>query len=285
MNTQHHIKIENSLRHGKACILLLSITLLFNTAHAGGEGRDRGARSSALGGSIVSIPDDAWAGAWNPALLAWLPTGGSIVWTPSRYGLRELESSGIVWAQHVAGAGAMFAISNFGSSLYRETTPALSFGMEVDGGVALGVRAALLCISIERYGSTSLPQVDVGMAIALHEGVSFGALVSNISHTSISATVRDRLPLVVSTGISWNLDSLALFTVEVEKDVRWPFTVRTGVEYKPVDVLVFRIGATVEPFTSSFGIGIRHAGFVVDVSYRHHPDLGGTQYLGIGFQP
>jgi hypothetical protein len=279
-------KIEKTRRRIKALLLPLFLFLLpLAQLHAGGAVRESGPRSFAMGAGGVALRGDAWSALRNPALLAYLPSQGAVSWIPARYGLNELGSSGLIWVQPIGGVGMSVDVTRFGTSLYREITPAVSTGLLLADGIALGVRAGLFCLSIERYGSTALPLVDLGAAVLVHENMVIAATASNVMQASIRGHIDDRLPAGIRLGAGWTAGENIAIHIEMDKDLRWPLMTRYGVEYRPVDALALRIGATTQPWTVSSGFGLALFGASFDYAYRWHPDLGGSHALGIGFQP
>jgi len=285
--THNRFKIEKSAWRGKAVASLLAFLLMTAqmSARMGGDLRETGARSFAMGGAGVALRGDIWSALRNPALLDGTGSAAAVNWTPARFGLSELASSGAAWTQQLGTVGVGIGVTQFGGALYREITPAVAAGMPLGTGISAGVRAALLSLSIERYGSTVLPLIDAGASIEVHPSLIVAAAASNITQTSVNGTSTERVPVSLRLGACWQPDSSLLLQAELDKDIRWPLTTRYGLEYRPLQMLALRAGASMQPWTISGGFGVIWAGLSFDYAFRWHPDLGGTHALGIGIQP
>ena len=239
----------------------------------------------AQGSAGVALPGDIWSAMRNPALLNLMPSCGSVSWTPARYGFSELGGAGIALLHRIGAVGAGFGLTHLGGVLYREITPSVGAAIDVGEGVSLGLRAGLLCVAIDRYGSTSVPVVDAGSVFSVHRSLSVGVCATNLTRASIHGVIDDRLPSGLRLGARWSPDSSVAVQMEFDKDIRWPVTTRAGIEYVPVRSLALRVGATMQPWTMSSGFGLVYGGLAFDYAFRWHPDLDGTHMFSIGFQP
>jgi hypothetical protein len=238
-----------------------------------------------MGGACVSLPGDLWAAMRNPALLTEVRLSAAAAWQPGRFGLTELSSASMAGAMHFGTFGIGAGVSHFGGPLYRELLPSAGFGMRIGEQVSLGAQASLLCLSIDRYGSTTVPVLDAGATVRVVPSLLLAAAAGNVTHAAIVGSITDRLPVTLRLGACWNPDSAMLLQAEIDKDMRWPATMRFGGEYRPLDMISLRAGATTKPWTVSGGFGLRLGGMLFDYAYSWHPDLGGSHALGIGIEP
>jgi len=263
----------------------LVLAFLSSVAVAASEDNGRGAKAIALGNAFVAIADNPWAVAYNPAGLTQLTTlQGSVFFVPRQFDLPELKTASLAIAVPFTFASYGLSVEQFGFELYRETSLTVAAGRTIDGGVSAGVSLNLQRISIERYGSTQCLTVDVGLLASALEDLSFGFAVKNIGAAKIGSK-GERLPQILLMGArSSPLPDFQL-TLEMEKDTRYPFTVKAGVEQRFFDILALRLGAASNPDKFSGGFGIRFSYFEFSYAGYSHAQLGWTHQLEISFQP
>lgn len=250
-------------------------------AAAGGDLREPPPRSAALGGGGCGLPG-AGLTALNPALITSETTGGAVWWTPSRFGMTELGAIAAEWNQGFSGFSAGTALQRFGYDVYSEHRLDVSAGAQLGGGLALGIRGALNTVHIRRYGSAAAMAVDAGLHFSPASQWHAGAVIRNLAAGRFAD--GESLPLQMRIGAAWTGERLHL-TCDLEKDARYPLTVRAGVEFRPVPLLALRIGAVNTPALFTAGAGLLLSSMQMQYAVRVHPDLGWTHSIGIGFQP
>jgi hypothetical protein len=67
----------------------------------------------------------------------------------------------------------------------------------------------------------------------------------------------------------------------LEKDIRYNFSLRGGIEYELMKYISLRSGFSNEPSTYSAGIGIHYSMFSLDYAFFTHNDLGITHQAGL----
>jgi hypothetical protein len=120
------------------------------------------------------------------------------------------------------------------------------------------------------------------MHAALGKAWHAGAVVRHLVATSF--TEGESLPFVLAVGAAWTTERLRV-VCDLEKDARYPVTVRAGIEFLPMDPLALRIGAVNAPASFAAGMGVLLASVEAQYAVSIHPDLGWTHSLGIGFRP
>lgn len=296
-------KIEKSGRCGKAlCVTLLLLGILSCTQQAyashrmnagliqgpkallatGGEVRERGPRSAAMGGCATALEGDAAAALMNPAMLYGQASGGLLFWTPTRFGLTELGSAAGVWVQSLSGWNAAVGLQRFGSELYAEHRIHCAAAFPVGGALSAGVRLAALHIGIVHYGSIVVPLVDAGVRCRLSEGFTLAASGYSLNMPSIGD--GERLPAGLSAGLAWEDDECTL-ALDGEKESRQDLNLRLGAEYRFLERFALRCGAATLSRIWTAGFALRHASFRIEYALAVHSELGVTHTVGIGFEP
>ncbi|MBR9977690.1 MAG: hypothetical protein KFH87_06330 [Bacteroidetes bacterium] len=311
MNGHYQNKIEKSGRRSKAkcrtrlwlsaargvlfCAAMVSVRLCAAAAveacppaasihivQGGGEGWDRGARAAGMGGAGMAVAGGAESALRNPAMLLAAAGGGVLCVTPARFEMTELASAAAVWTEALAGWNAALALQRFGHELHAEHRIGAIVAVPLAASLAAGVRISALHIGFERYGGTMLPVLDVGVRCMLGGGVQVGAAGFALNMPSIDHD--ERIPAGLSAGVAWRDDGL-LLALDYEKDARVATNLRLGAEYRLLDRLLLRCGASTLTREWTAGFGLRHASLILDYAYALHTELGATHTIGIGFQP
>lgn len=248
---------------------------------AGGDVRDLPPRAAAMGGAGCALGGAGFV-LLNPAALTADGSGGSVYWTPQRFGLTELGSVNAGWQHTLSSWAAGAQLQRFGYAMYSEHRLDVSASVMVDSSIALGVRTSLHHVSIARYGNAMGTGVDIGIRIALGGGITLGATADNA--LQLPFTAAERLPQALRLGVGWQSGGLIL-ALDAESRMRSALCLRFGGEYALHDAVRFRIGMAHDPQIVTVGCGLRLAGIDVEYAVQVHPDLGWTHTAGIGFQP
>lgn len=286
------IKIEKRPGCGKAkrvtrCTLLplstflLLLAVVAAPAVAGGDAHGRAPRSVAMGGASAALAgmEALWG---NPAMLAGTAVGGSVCWTPARFGMGELAEAA---AGGVMPAGEWtFAASlvRFGYEAYAEHRAGIGIAMEAGTSFSLGMRLQALHIGIRGYGDALVPMVDVGAGLRLGEELRLGVVARTVNMPTVADD--ERLPVELAIGIAWTHEQLLLLC-DMAKEARVDADLRFGVEYQLLGVLALRAGYSTLSREWSSGLGLRHSSFVVGYAFALHSELGATHTVGLGFTP
>jgi hypothetical protein len=95
------------------------------------------------------------------------------------------------------------------------------------------------------------------------------------------ADVDDQIPMVLSTGFSFDILNNFSLNFALEKDIRYNPSVQFGVDYDIIEYLSLRVGGSNEPARFTAGLGINYSIFSLDYAFFTHPDLGLTHQAGI----
>jgi hypothetical protein len=174
-------------------------------------------------------------------------------------------------------------VDDFGSALYRESTAAVGVGGAVGDGAALGIAVNIGAISIERYGAATTVTLDLGVRLEVVKNLNLGYTWKNISGATVGSS-RVSLPQIQILGACYNPHALAQLMVDLEKDIRFPFVVRAGIELNILDQLALRFGCSNNPATFAVGFGATVSGWECAYALNTHPQLGMTHVIGVSFE-
>ena len=260
-------------------LLIVGIGVMF----AGSDRKGSGTRSVSTSGAGVAVSGDPWVAERNPAGLADLTSFQfGVCYMPQLYGLSELKTIGGVATAPLANGGLGLVVERFGYDLYQETEASLSWGFRTVHGINAGVSVGLQDLTIARYGNGIRWTVGCGVLARITQDAALGVSVQNAASTTLGVR-GDRLPTVVLLGACWRPMKGLLVAPAVEKDLRYPLSVRIGVEQELLGVLALRGGLSTEPDELSAGIGVHWSGLEFGYAGFRHPDLGWSHQIDMIF--
>jgi hypothetical protein len=169
--------------------------------------------------------------------------------------------------------------SNVGGPLYRETFLAIGMGFPAEG-VALGVAARVMNISISGYGSDNTVGLDAGASAAVNGNLSLAASVRNINLPTVGGC-EERLPIDLECGLSTTPceDLLVCLSFKMEEQV--DPSLCGGVEIELSRFLFLRGG--LNPHSKQFGcgLGLHAERFSLDYGVSIHDPLGLTHGISV----
>ena len=264
----------------KVMFLLTSLPWL---ALAGFENNGRGARPIALSNAFIAVDNSPWSAVYNPAGLASCHAlAGTLFLSPQQFGLKELRTISAAGVVPFGIGSVGIVIGQFGFNLYRETELTVGVGGTIDEGIAVGGAINVVRLSLERYGSTVVHSYDLGALIEIADGLRIGFDWKNVTAARIAGT-GESLPQLLATGVCYDLSADSRLTMELEKDIRFPFSPRMGLEHSFLQVLTLRFGMCNNPDKFSCGLGLRVAGFELSYAGYSHSQLGWTHQIEITF--
>jgi hypothetical protein len=165
----------------------------------------------------------------------------------------------------------------FGDDLYSEQLASIGFGNRI-GNTALGAKLNYVQYRAEGFGTSTALSVDFGGITALTKTISLGAYITNLTQTKLMGSNGQRLPTRMVAGLGFRPSENVFLATEIEKDLAYPATWRSGLEYAVYKKIFFRTGFNLNPNVFYFGIGGQKKNLKVDYALR----LG--QWLGAAHQ-
>lgn len=254
------------------------IILLFTSSvsFAQFENTDLGARPVGLNGAFTSLSNDAFAIFYNPSGLAQLKYRElGVYYSPAPFGLSELATGAMVYAEPTSFGTFGLGVKTYGFELYRENNIILSYGRNFSDRIFYGVNVNVFNLNIQNYNSATTVGVDLGAMAYLTDFLRWGFFGKNISGARIGAS-EEKISQVYRTGFTVQPREDVSFLIEAEKDVRYPLSIRAGMEYSLYDYIDLRAGIGTEPTSFSGGVGFKYDLFQVDYAIYNHQDLGIT---------
>lgn len=241
-----------------------------------------GAKSVAMGQTGVALPASSWSTFSNVALM---PTDENRV---SFYGFRYIGISEITdmaaTVNYQANWGTLgVGVHRYGFNLFNENRFLAGYKNNL-GNFHYGASVSYTHVfQGGNYGSAGAVGIDLGLAAEVIEGLWFGARATNINQPSYGDTDED-LPRELAAGLSYQLSEEALVTTELVKDVMFPVSFRSGLQFEVITSLFARVGVTTNPETYSFGFGYQTDSWDVNFALQQHNPLGLSPALDFGIR-
>lgn len=217
----------------------------------------------------------------NPAsIAARSPVRLVLFHSPSPFGLPELSNGGIALTIPIGSGTIQPAATIAGTSLYREQSALLTYALALDEAVVVGASLSYNALSIERYGAAHTFGIDLGIIVTPIPHLSLGASLLNANRPTIGIE-QDELPRVILVGAAYRLSDQADLSADLVKDIRFPESVRVGIEVRPLEFVALRTGISTEPPRFHAGAGVRYRSLGFDYGVATHQELGLTHSLGL----
>lgn len=240
-----------------------------------------GAKNISLSHSTTALSNDAFCLFSNPSGLAqmnWREIG--IYYSPSPFGMSELSNIYAVYHEPVIFGSIGAGIMSYGFELFKKNTLALSYAANIGNKLFLGVTAQYHSLKITNYGNTGYITLLIGSMIYLSPELRFGFAVDNVTRNTISE-VDNQLPLILRTGISYDILHNLSFNFAYRKDIETTGSVSFGFDYALINQFNLRFGFGNVPAIFSAGVGINYLKFEFDYAVFNHTDLGLTHQFNI----
>ncbi|HSW56490.1 MAG TPA: hypothetical protein VLH59_15510 [Ignavibacteriaceae bacterium] len=240
-----------------------------------------GARQISLANSDVALSNDVFSIFNNPAGLAqlnWREVG--IYYSPAPFGLTELSNGYVAYNEPFNFGSISIGGMTYGFDLYRESKVVLGYSYNYENILFAGATVNYHTYSIQNYGSTSAIYFNVGGLVYILDELRWGFVVTNLNRASI-ADIDDQIPMILSTGFSYDILQNFSLNFALEKDISYNPSVQFGIEYDIIEYLSLRAGTSNDPSRFTAGLGINYSIFSLDYAFFTHQDLGLTHQAGI----
>jgi len=240
-----------------------------------------GARQISMANSDAALANDVFSLFSNPAGLAqlnWREVG--IYYSPAPFGLTELSNGYVAYNEPFNFGSLSIGGMTYGFDLYRESKVVVGYAYNFENILFAGATLNYHTYSIQNYGSTSAFYLNVGGLVYILDELRWGFAVTNLNRASI-ADIDDQIPMVLSTGLSYDILQNFSLNFALEKDIRFNPSVQIGIEYDIIEYFSLRAGTSNDPSRFTAGVGINYSMFSLDYAFFTHQDLGLTHQAGI----
>lgn len=158
------------------------------------------------------------------------------------------------------GVGAI-GFFRFGDDLYSEQIASAGFGNKF-GITSLGVKVNYIQYRAEGFGTKNAVSINFGGLAQITPQISVGAYIVNLNQSRISPD--ENLPTKLVTGIGFKPVDNFFIATELEKDLDYHVTWRTGAEYIIHKKVFARTGFNLNPSSTHFGLGTKTSRLKID---------------------
>lgn len=250
-----------------------------------------GAVSAAMGGISTAMADE-WAVFNNIGALA---ANSNLVPNAmfsfeNRFGLKEFNSYhlGLLSPFNFGGVGGL-TFSRFGDKFYNETQIGLGYSHQISL-ISVGAKVNYFQVAVDdqigiTQGARGRLLIELGGRANLSKKWSVGIYGYNFTQSKLRVLDggEDRIPVILKAGVGYQPYSKLFLSLETEKNLDYPATVRAGINYQIHQNFFVRTGISTKPFNSSFGIGFQPKNFSIDYALSNSSVLGWTNQISIRY--
>jgi hypothetical protein len=172
-------------------------------------------------------------------------------------------------------------VFRFGDNLYNEHILTAGFSNQF-GLAALGAQVNYVQYQAEGFGSKGVWSFSMGGIAELTPHISVGAYIQNMNQPDISEV--EKLPTKLVAGIGFKPIEQVFVATEIEKDLEYDATWKTGLEYKLNKKFSARTGYNIHPNTAFFGLGFTTTRFAIDYAMQHSTSLSLSHQASITYR-
>lgn len=236
----------------------------------------------ALGGAVLAYPD-AGAGVCNEAVAGFAPHALVCASSALPYGQTDWQTAqtcGLFQINKNSGAG--FELVHSGIDVYNEQRFRGLYGRKLAPNWSLGASLDVLHLSAPEYGSSTGFTMGIGFLAKVLPTVWLASRIQNPFQQRMSVAP---LPTVFSLGGAWKPGGVFVLLAEVEKELERRGQVKCGLEYRPAEKMVFRVGVRSSPARVALGAGLMLGnGISLDAATEWHQVLGLTPSVMVGWR-
>ncbi len=236
-----------------------------------------GARAAGLG-YTTTVVEDEWALFNNVAGLArvdQLSTSFAYEVRPALIGANRMAAS--ISAPSKVGTLAV-GIFRFGDDVYSEHQVSVGIGNQI-GNTSLGVKMNYSQYRVESFGNTSALSFDFGGITRITSQLSIGAYITNLTQSKLIGNDGQQLPTKLVVGIGFKPSDKIFIATELEKDIDYQVTWKSGLEYSIYKKIFFRTGFNLNPNAAYFGLGAQKKNLKFDYALRFNQLTGAAHQV------
>jgi len=173
-------------------------------------------------------------------------------------------------------------IFRFGDDVYSEHLISFGYGNTI-GNTSLGVKANYIQYRAENFGTHNALSLDFGGITKITEQISIGAYITNLTQSKLIGTDGERLPTKLVAGIGFKPTDKVFLATEIEKDLDYQSTWKTGLEYNFYKKIFFRTGLNLNPNAAFFGLGLHKKNLKVDYAIRYGQLIGSAHQISASY--
>ncbi len=278
------MKYERRIRLFRSGLIffLSSLVFLSQVTFAAFEDLATGSRSAGLAGAFVAVPRSAENLLTNPAAISVLNGISVHLFYTKPFGLTEMKQGNASVIFPFSGKSFGCGVQSFGNDKYGENTFYAGLSAPISKSIFVGSTIRYANLNISGYGSAGTFIVDFGAWVKLAPSVYWGTSVKNIANAKIGRS-GEELPQAITTGFMLSPINKFSMTIDLNKDTRFPVDIRSGTEYRPLNILAIRVGVAGDPQIFAAGFSVKFKNIRIDYAFTNHSELGFTHLFSLTF--
>lgn len=221
----------------------------------------------------------------NQGSLASAKTFSAGVYSERRFSLKALSASSAAVVVPTSSGNFGFKGDFVGDQAYRESAIGLSYARNLGSKAAVGVQFDYINLKAAGYGAASTLSFDVAALFHLADNLAAGLQVHNPAGKSFGKDGTEKLPVVYTVGVGYDVSPQVFVGCEAEKTEGRPVGLNAGIDYQVAGKLMTRLGLQTATGVYAFGFGVQLKNFRLDATVSLHPYLGATPGLMILYNP
>lgn len=242
-----------------------------------------GARSAGMGYTSSCLQDE-WSLFNNVAGLSGIKSVVLGAAYDAKPQLQAANRSAFVANLPVKIGTAGLGFFRFGDELYNEQKLSAGFGNKF-GLASLGATVNYIQYNATGFGTKGVVTVSFGGIAELTKQISIGAHVQNINQPKLTENDEERIPTILTAGVAFTASEKVVFITEIQKDLDYALTYKTGLEYKPSKKFAARTGFNLKPNALFLGLGFTNTRLLIDYALQYVPTtLGLSHQASVGYK-
>ncbi|MCO6498969.1 MAG: hypothetical protein J5I47_01150 [Vicingus serpentipes] len=240
-----------------------------------------GTRSAAMGGCSSTF-SDIWSGNNNQAGLGFVKELSGGIYYENRFLLKETSYQAGAFVFPTPEGALGLNLTSFGFELYHETKAGLSYGQRFGDKFSVGIQLNYINVGFsQEYGSKNILTGAIGLITKINKALSIGVHIYNPTRSKLAEYNNERITTVMKIGFSYHFSKKVIGVFETEKDMIYPATLKTGLEYHVNAILYLRGGLSTGPVLNTFGFGLKLKDFNLGIASSYHQTLGLTPSISL----
>ncbi|GAB4336491.1 MAG: hypothetical protein Kow0037_17820 [Calditrichia bacterium] len=228
---------------------------------------------------MAFLPSATAAFTSNPSLFLPNKKSISLAYT-TPFQISELQAGAMAISYSSSQYNTGFAITNLGTSIYRETTAFISFAKAfLNGQLSLGINLSLRQINVQNYGGYITHGMDVGFSYYPNQWLGFHTAINNFNHPKLGR-YQNEIPLRYSSGVNILAEENAVLVAGLEKESGYAPTFLFGILYQATRQISLSSSWCTNPSTPSIGLLINLSPFSFIYTFKYNFNLSYTHIWG-----
>ncbi|MCG8698654.1 MAG: hypothetical protein MI922_11420 [Bacteroidales bacterium] len=202
----------------------------------------------------------------------------------NRYGISELGEQAFCVKTPLSKGSVAGKFSYFGTIPYHQMHASLGYGLKLHKKIAVGVGMNYFTTSYETLEENAHGIAgDIGVLLFPTEHLNIGLQYYNASNSTYINYKREELLSGMRAGLGYHQSGYGIYTeLDMRSNTRPVFKI--GGECRLYKSLILHTGVSNGDYAKySFGLGYQLNSLHVNVAFTHHPYLGLSSYLTIGY--